>query len=193
MRKHHFAEESFVPAFCFLKIGLRSGGGIAGESLNMDYPRWIEIERWSPGGPTGLEAGSGKRTDKFRSGRFSFVKRVDSTSGRLFSAWRGGDYFDGAILAIEGPGTPQLYQFLDVQISDVNGNVGTVSAPDARAEGFTIAFAGMARLHGATSLAGFFGPPAVKSAKAAFAATALTIAASLAPHSVPGVAGALQR
>jgi type VI protein secretion system component Hcp len=182
-----------VPTYYFLKIGLRPGSGIAGESMKAGFEGWIEIELFAPVLPHQLGGGGGG-PGKVQVNEFSFSKRVDRTSSQLlFSASHAGTHFDGAIFAIEGPGTPMWFQFEDVQIANFRHEQhGSVSIPDVHAESFKISYHSVQSFAGRPSIASLLGPGAVRPAKAALTAAALTIASALAPSSAPVVAAALR-
>jgi hypothetical protein len=64
---------------------------------------------------------------KFQMREFGFTKRPDSASAPMFLASHAGQHFDGAILAVEGPGTPIWLHFSDVLITSYRQGLPTDS------------------------------------------------------------------
>jgi hypothetical protein len=167
-----------VPTFYFLKIGLRSRNFIYGDGQNTSFPGWIELTGYGPVRPPGLASPPQGGPGKTRTSRLRFAKANGPASQRIFNAWHAGEHFDGAALAIEGPGPRVRFLFGDVTIPECR--IG----PEGIDE-FQLEFDGMKIAADATAAAGVVRPGG-RPAQAA-STMVLALASSLAPPSAPTV------
>jgi type VI protein secretion system component Hcp len=166
----------------FLKIGLQGGNRIAGNSFDINYPGWIDIDSWSPGmaAPAGSSTGPGKASVS----EFHFVRPSDRmVSARIFLACQTAENFDGAILAITGARNPGRIQFDNVLITSCQTRSGNTGPLDA----FTLSFVGMHFIAGAAPSL-----PPEGLGQIALTAAAMAAASLIAPSSIPALAGLLR-
>ena len=99
----------------FLKIK-----GIDGESTDEKHKGEIELISYSLGGTNAgsFQSGGGGGSGKVALHDFTFVKKVDKSSAKLFAAMCAGDHYDDATLVCRRAGKEQQ-EFLTVALTQV--------------------------------------------------------------------------
>jgi type VI secretion system secreted protein Hcp len=124
----------------FLKIE-----GIPGESKDSKHKGEIELVSfsWGETNPLAGGIGGGGSAGKVQIQDFSFTKRIDKSSPKLFLACAKGDHFKEAILVARKAGGPQQeffkYRFTDVVISSYQTG-GSAQAEDAPLDQISFGF-----------------------------------------------------